>query len=72
MVLFSWHGNALETGCGNYKCLLLSCKKQVGKVVTILYNILISNFQIKNVSLLRSCSETPNTLIYFTEVTEGQ
>jgi len=42
-------------------------------VVTNLYNNLNFNFQIKNVSLLRSFSETPNNnLIYFTEFPEGQ
>jgi len=30
MVLFSWHGNALEAGCGNYECLLPTCKEQWG------------------------------------------
>jgi hypothetical protein len=54
-------------------CFLLVRNDGEEQVVTILYNMLISNFQIKNVSLLRSCSETPNNnLIYLTEFTERQ
>jgi len=53
-------------------CLLL-VRNSGECVVTNLYNNLIFNFQIKNVSLLRSCSGKPNdNLIYFTEVPEGQ